>query len=1469
MNCFPRFQARSDQIQIGPHFAKTLWYPQRILFKYSIRLKGHAFFLIVGLFILLSSGNTLVAEDNVAEQVIYTKSGSDRFAATLFPDQTPGSVPNDPSLVEATTNDKPAAFQLAPGQEGQIELSGNLPGLKDGRHRGSVKTLTPDGSQKDRKQLLFIVDSKPPLIERVAPEGNLFPRSAGSIRFRITDPENGSGVSIDPAECGLQVSVRGASLQKPLLTLENNELNLLVFIAFQGGAAEHDARFTVSVTLLDRAGNVGRAAETFNIKSMVAPVFDIYKCRGTDTYIQTVGEFLVEPSHNSVGLIAGKERGLDIFTRGYFGKNFYYPEKIRAIMRKEEGLDKERESEVVTMNPFLQKAVGDLIEIKSTSGNVEIRKLEDNDFKDSRISFRVTQKNLAPMGDQIDELLATIPATVRIDPSRANFCESKSQVNPNSEDDHTYKHIPEEAFVYTFETLIIPVFMEAAAEPFNLRVSQEDDQLAARVIFSPIELMDTGASWFEFEGEKFWFERQGEACVSKGSAREGMVHYKIAAAHKIAEFSNPQGDSTTTSRTMMNEGDILVCLDPPVIENFWFDRGANTLQARIKDQGTPLEDLAIEVWLSGYRLDADFNPETGELTAALPYTPLSLLAATLRVTDFAKQTTTENCQVFGEVAPEDGGDKEDPASSTRGPYTYTPNTGDIDRVVGTKGNGKALVEICHDVMKWGYYEKGRFVSIDSGPGTIRLVQLRSRDPINNFDLRRALSENRPLDLQIMGASYDARDYEPIPESSGGVTSLSVTGNQSVSGNGRAFYFVVMVRDGNRYAPLNDTIAGCGLFFQFKQTKACRVEERDILAPVIRPVFDASTALLTASIHDHGMPLSELKIELTAKNDSTRNIAGWGYQSHSTGSRPAFTFQNGVLTSLFVPPAKGEFFTFQITAEDKAGNKNSAYLDVIMPREPPEVSLEAETQQTNQVVSRYGEQASAYMMAEAKDDSQIVAEKTTLWLDDQVLRPFTLYSHTKEAGWRSLFNYKAGYVAGVEEGSHLARFRATDATGLWAEATAAFDFQLAPFISDFKVMPDAVRKIGGPALTAMVLDQGGDLDISGLALTIDGQPVDATRLFYDAASGYFSFDGPLALSDGSHVAEITATDSHGNRVKDSLRFTRAMEITTPFQSGGQGLVIDGLTLMELEDQNGDGRANPGELVRLFVSLRNDSDDVLACVGRLSSEDLDIAVETASVAYGRMEPGSTLVPMQGFDLRIDSDILAKTISDPYEAYFDLTLGCDADEEWVLPLTVPIYRPSIPVDTGLVVTLDRLPPTTSAGAFRLQGTISSNAAFIDWMEIRVNGALQGPVAFDREGGRFEADVTLADGANSIEVTGADSNGARGSALGYIFRTTAFTPPSITITSPSSGDFFVCGNLTVTGTYNTGSGTLSSIVVDAPWGMGNCPVTIIDGTNFSVDCGDVVSGPAGIYDIEATIETTDGVQSVDTITISVGSCS
>mgnify|MGYP006286878663 CR=1 FL=1 len=1405
------------------------------------------------------------AEEHHQDPIVYIRSGRDAFTATLVPDQASGSVPNAPALVETTTGSKAMPFQLAADPQGRMRVNGTLPGLVDGRHSGSVTTLTPDGSLKDRKQLLIFVDSQPPLIERVAPEGDLFPRTAGAIQFRITDPENGSGVSVDPAACDLDVVTTGASLQSTSLSFDENELRLDVFVAFPGGAAPHDSSFSVTVSVQDRAGNTGRLAETFRIRSLRAPVFSIYACDGRETYIETDMEFLVAPALNALALTVGVERQLDLHTHGCFGKDYRYPEEVREIMRRWEEIAPATEAEVVTMSTFFQRAVGERVEVQSAPENISVRKTEDGDYKNSRVSFTLRQNKPASMGDQVDDLKVRVPVTCRIDPSKVDFCLASRQTDRYDPEDSVYDSIPEEAFVYTFETITIPVFQETSSEPFNLRVAQEGDQLAARVRFSPMELMDTGASWFAFLGEKYWFEHLGDACLAKGPAREGTVHYEVGVAHKIAEFMDPEGGAGATSRTMTSEGDIVVCLDPPLIQNFHYDRVSNSLVARIDDQGTPLDDLILSLSVSGHRLEPTLDPETGALAAELPFTPLSVQSACLRVTDLAKQTTTDNCRVFGEAEPE-GEQEEDAQASVRKAHSDTPNTHDVDKVLGTTGEGKAIVEICENVLKWGYYRDGRFVPVSSGQGSIRLVQLRARDPKLRHESSRAISKRLPLIPEIMGERYDRGLYEPIPQSSGGVSSIAVTGS---TGNGRAVYFVVMARDGGRNIPIGNTGFGFGHFFKSKEIKECRTEERDILAPVICPAYDPSKHLLKATLHDHGMPLSELEVAVTVRSDSSKSSMHWGSGAKEDGRRPVFSFQNGSLTSQFTPPPQGECFILRIDAKDKAGNRSFVDVDVVIPREPPEVSLTAETRNSKQFMTRGGVNASAYLTAEARDDSRVVPEKTTLWLDEQILRPFTLYSHTPEAGWRSQFNYKAGYVAGVEEGPHLARFRATDAAGLWAETTVPFDFQLAPYIYDFKVMPDAVRRIGGPALTAMILDLGGDLAVSGLSLAIDGQSVDTSHVYFDPSSGYFSVDGPLELADGPHRAEITATDSHGNQASASLRFTRAAEITTAYRSDGRGVFIESLSLMELENHNGDGQANPGELVRLFVTLRNDTDDDLACVGRLASEDLDIAVETESVDYGLMAPGSTGVPVKGFDLRIGRDILDKTIGDPYETHFDLSLDCGPREEVVLPLTLPIHRPSIPIETGMTITLERLPPTTSATALRIEGTVASTAEFIDWMALHVNGVLQGPLAYDREGGRFEATVTLEDGANTIEVSGADSNGARGSAAGYLFRTVSFAPPTIRITSPGSGDYFVCDNLTVTGTYDAGSGSLGGITVDAPWAGGDCPVTIIDGSSFIVDCGEVVYGPSGSYDIEATITTTGGVRATDTITIRVGDCS
>ncbi len=259
------------------------------------------------------------------------------------------------------------------------------------------------------------------------PEGDVFPRTAGAVRFRITDPEEGSGVSIDPAECALNVIVNGASLQSRNLSYDANELSLTVFVAFPDGAAEHDSKFYCFGIPAGSGRQCGTGQRNVYHQGPVSPVFEIYKCEGRETYIETAMEFLVEPAFSAMALTVGSDRQLDVFTRGCYGKNYYYPEKVRELMRQWEVIDRETAPEVVTLNTFFQKAVGDRIEIQSTSGNITVYKLEDGDFKDSRISFTILQNNPAAMGDQIDELLVTVPVSFRIDPSKVDYCDAQQQ----------------------------------------------------------------------------------------------------------------------------------------------------------------------------------------------------------------------------------------------------------------------------------------------------------------------------------------------------------------------------------------------------------------------------------------------------------------------------------------------------------------------------------------------------------------------------------------------------------------------------------------------------------------------------------------------------------------------------------------------------------------------------------------------------------------------------------------------------------------------------------------------------------------------------------------------------------------------------------------------------------------------------------------------------------------------------------
>jgi len=106
-------------------------------------------------------------------------------------------------------------------------------------------------------------------------------------------------------------------------------------------------------------------------------------------------------------------------------------------------------------------------------------------------------------------------------------------------------------------------------------------------------------------------------------------------------------------------------------------------------------------------------------------------------------------------------------------------------------------------------------------------------------------------------------------------------------------------------------------------------------------------------------------------------------------------------------------------------------------------------------------------------------------------------------------------------------------------------------------------------------------------------------------------------------------------------------------------------------------------------------------------------------------------------------------------------------------------------------------------------------------------------------------------------------------VHRAPIFKAPSVAIATPAENTFFQCGDLTVTGTYDTGSSDLLRITINAPlWAFDAvCPVTIVDESHYVANCGQITEF-GGIYNIEAILETTQGIQVQVSRGIIVGDC-
>jgi hypothetical protein len=1429
----------------------------------------------VSLFLLLSASHIFSKEID-PEKIIYLQGGNQSIEASLVPENPSGRIVADSSLIRSLVDGKTLITHVSEAGGGRGLLTGTMPKLQDGRYRASIGTYLPSQKPLDRSDRLILVDSHPPVIELIEPGEGEFPREARMLVFKLSDSDNGSGISIDTDSNGLKITAAGVDVSDQSFVMINRQLHLMLHLSFPDSFVSHGAIFKVGISLKDRAGNTGHFLNTFKVREILEPEFHFFPC-GDTSYIETRSEFLVYPSPQTTALRVGMEFPLDIMVFGYNGRGYQYPGAVQQ--------DLGESREVNKVMPFFQEAVGGHIEITSMTGNIGIQKLPDTNLEDSMTRYKIYQNRLASMGNQVEFLKIRYPVSIKIEED-AGFCNAKEAVT--GRDDSIYNHIPQDKIQYHYETILYPVFLEVEDSAYDLNLFMKEAALIAEVRIDPIEIMDTGASWFAVDGVKHWFTRHGASCRSEIPVQEGLVHYQIALAGRIGNHREARaGDN---GRTLLIEDDYRVRLAPPEIIEFRYSRALNMLQAHVADIGTPIEKLKVRLQMPGMNDQFDFDADRGEFSAVLPYTPMSVMTATLSVTDQAGQTTTERCTIFGE--PEKESLRHQPQDSTASAYYATvPHNSDIRRRIGFR-HGKTLVETCEKSEQQGIYVGSRFVPISVTGDSLLLVQLHEKIRrashgddryINNrFGTRssqvksstfrqgksnpKTKEDVRNLDVKLFYGNYDQEKYEIGRYPGISSVRMGAGGNSDVR---QTVYCLLGYKDGKDFFPADPREKSlAGLRLSRKISETCSIKALDLHAPVISAVYHSQNNQVHASIHDHGMPLDQLDIEFSGQADFDKSNIFYRKQL-------PFNYRNGGFTGQFMPPDRGEFFILKIIASDKAGNSGHINLKICIPRKPPEVSIAVETRESGSTLRRNAINVDALMTAEARDDSKLRPQDMIFWLDDKVLPPFGPINgdglDQPVNLWARQFHFKGLYAARLDEGSHLARFRATDALGLSAETTKVFEFNQAPVICNFKVMPDSLRRVGGPSFTATIYDQGGDLNKDGIRLSIDGHQIDAALFFYDRGSGYFAVEGDLAIDNGRHLAKLVATDSRGNGDEVLIRFSNQLQtLRAQVVDDDAGIVIDTISLMELERQNGDGKVNPGERVRLFVALRNDSEwQADGCRGHLAAENDKLTVEIDSMAFGTIAPKATLTPTKGFDLQVDSRVLDGTVGDPLDTHFNLFVQCNEGFSSRMPFVLPIYRPTQATNFGSAVKLrlDPLPPSISADRILVSGEVVSTTSNIAEMSIRVNGTLQGPVRYNRNGGRFEANIDLNENDNVIEVEAWDEAGARGLDRGYVFRSKAFISPEITISTPDEGSFFQCEDFIVAGALNAGSGEIDEVYVEIEKSSysTDCPVSV-NGNSFSAVCSNIDNG--GTYDVHVVLETDQGFEAEDVVGIVIGDC-
>jgi hypothetical protein len=616
---------------------------------------------------------------------------------------------------------------------------------------------------------------------------------------------------------------------------------------------------------------------------------------------------------------------------------------------------------------------------------------------------------------------------------------------------------------------------------------------------------------------------------------------------------------------------------------------------------------------------------------------------------------------------------------------------------------------------------------------------------------------------------------------------------------------------------------------------CDQELLDISPPVIESLTCGPDGSVSAKIHDHGAPLEDLVVDASVK-------------------RFKFDRRTGRFTAS-VRLGEKETQGFRIYARDASGNDTTAYLELVVPSSPPDVTLKIdELKKAGQRVSYNGFEVDALITATAKDESGI---------DHRLNRPAIDGIRVPVLGVMDVFDGAEDTIVfggqRLSEGAHVGEISVTDRVGLSATARMPFTIDPSPKIEGFRFLHPPDPTLPVPVLTARILDPGNDLHSKNIVVCIDGIPLPEGHVFYHPDSGYAAVDGPVPLSPGSHEATITAVDDRGHSAQAHLSFVwGGIDITAPEDEDADVILAD-TEIWEIRTVDNDGLINPGEGIRLFFRLQNQGGkDLSDVVAEMRSLDPRLRVETPELFIGKLVAGASLRPADGFDLYVSAGVEEEERFNPTPLSIRLELTDSSGERRVFPMDLPIYeaRGKNRSAGDIQLTLDRLDRTTLSPWVELGGEASTPERDALTITLRVNDER---VAADwsRSQGRYRALADLKPGDNTIDVQAVASGGRRARVDGVVHRLSPYTAPSLSIDAPKEGEWIDgCRPLEIKGRCDGGSDTIEHIAIEfTALDSGGSLPTVLPVVDHGIYRGEIPPGMIeGACEIKVQLRTLSG---------------